>query len=147
MVFVKCPFIVAHGVLGAPGFGDHHHHGMRERTATHDQEFQDIIEHRGIAAALLDDGQQFFKILAEQAAGHGRLADFHSVPVSAQGVYFAVMRAETERVGEFPRGHGVGAVSLVNHRECAPEIGVLEVEIEVRQVAAVHKAFIDDLAG
>ena len=55
MEFVERPLLLRHRWIAAPRLGDHHHHGVRQRPASQHQQFQHVVEHRRVAAGLIDD--------------------------------------------------------------------------------------------
>src|SRR5690606_16898023 len=48
VVFVEGAAVGVHSGLLFPGFGDHDHHGMCQRVAGHNQEFQAVVEGGGV---------------------------------------------------------------------------------------------------
>ena len=55
MVFVEGLLLVRHGLMVFPGFRDHHHEGVRQRSSRGGQQFQRVVEPRRIAGAFADD--------------------------------------------------------------------------------------------
>ena len=91
VVFVKRLFLLNHEIVTIPGFRDHHHHGVRQRAAAHDEQFEDIVKDRRIAAAFIDDRKELLDVVAEQGRGQHPFAGPHPVDVSPQRIDFAVM--------------------------------------------------------
>jgi hypothetical protein len=87
---------------------DHHHHGLRQGTAGADEEFEAIVEHRGIAAVRLDNRLDLLDILAEQRGDELLFARMHPVDIAAQRVDFAVMAQETIRMRAIPARKRIG---------------------------------------
>ncbi len=56
VIFVEFLYLGRRLGIALPGGGDEHEHGMEKIAAAHDEQFQRIVEGRGIAAAGLDDG-------------------------------------------------------------------------------------------
>jgi hypothetical protein len=95
------------------GLRDHHHHRVRERAAREHEQLEDVVERRGIRAALADDRDDLVEVAPEQRGGELRLARPHPVLVAHERVDLAV-------VGD----HAVGWLSsqlgnvFVENREC-----------------------------
>ena len=68
VVFVERPLVLGHGLVVLPRLGDHHHDGLLQRAAGHEQELQHVVERAGVAAVGLDDGEQLLELVAEQLA-------------------------------------------------------------------------------
>ena len=49
--------------------GHHHHHRVRDRSAAEDQQLEDVVEDRGVRAALSDDRDHLLEVIAEQIRG------------------------------------------------------------------------------
>ena len=111
----------SHGVLRAPRLGDEHEHGVLDVAAAGGEQLEHVVEAGGVAAALVDDGQQLLEVGAEQVGLQLRLARADPVEVAAQGVDLAVVRQVAERLSQFPRGERVGAVALVDDGQGALE--------------------------
>ena len=72
VVLVEGLALLAHGLVPAPGLGDHHQHGQGQGAARHDQELEHVVEDGRVAAALDDDRQDLLEVVAEQrATGRG----------------------------------------------------------------------------
>ncbi len=56
----------AHPRVAGPRLGNHHQDGVRQRTASHDQQLEHVVEDGGVAAAFTDDGQNLLEVVAEQ---------------------------------------------------------------------------------
>src|SRR5437867_12572930 len=93
--------------------GDQHHHGMRQRTAAHDEHLESVIEHGRIASTFNNHRQEVLNILTEQLRGKLRLTSFHPVFVSEQSIDLAVVRYVSEGVRERPARKGVCRESLM----------------------------------
>ena len=53
IVFVECAQCFIHQRIAGPGFGDEHHHGVRQRVATLIEQLQRIVETRGIGLPFI----------------------------------------------------------------------------------------------
>src|SRR4030065_314064 len=102
-----------------------------------------LAEERGFPSLLDDHGLDLLEVDAEQLRFDDRLPGAHPVDVPPQRVDLPVMRQEPERVGEVPRGKGVRAVPLVNHREGACEGRVSQVREERGELGAGGQALGD----
>ncbi len=102
--FVERFLFRRHGGIAAPRLGDHHHHGMRQRPAGQHQQLQHVVEHRRIAAGLVDNRQQLFHVVPEQAGGEQTFAGRHPVDVAAQRVDLAVVGQVAIRVARIQLG-------------------------------------------
>ena len=58
MVFVEGTAVFVHQRVSGPGFGDHHHHGMGQGIAAHGQEFQGVVENRGVGLTFIGNGPE-----------------------------------------------------------------------------------------
>ena len=54
VVLIECSPIVVHQRIPGPRFGDHEHHGVGQRIAAHHQQFQRIVERRGVRLPVID---------------------------------------------------------------------------------------------
>ena len=66
VIFIEGLALIGHGLVPAPGLGDHHEYGVRERPAGHVQELQHVVEAGRVAAVLVDDGEDLLEVLAEE---------------------------------------------------------------------------------
>ena len=143
VIFVECLLFVAHRLMAAPRLRNHHHHGVGQRAAPHHQQFEDVVEHGGVRAVGIDDGQDFFDVLAKQGALQQGLAGIHPVHVAAQGVDFTVVRDVAVRVGTLPTGEGIGRETGVDQREGRVHIRVLEVDEILADLLRHQHSFIN----
>ncbi len=117
MKIVERALAVAHLPIVLPRFRNHHHHGVRDRTAGANQQLETVVEGRGVAAVGLDDRQQLLDVVAEQRRRKKFLARDHPVDIAAQRVDLAVVRHEAVRMRAVPAREGVGREALMHHRE------------------------------
>ena len=66
VVLVESPALAVHQGVRLPGFGNEHHHGVRQRIATHHQEFQRVVERRRVGLIGIDQRPDLVEIGAEQ---------------------------------------------------------------------------------
>ena len=117
IILVKVLLLLIHVPVVAPGFrnGDHHRQGQIH--AVHDHEFQGVVQHGGVGAALIDNGQHLGHVVLQKAAGNGLLPGKHGVHISPDGVDLAVVENEPVGVRPVPAGGGVGGEAAVNHAD------------------------------
>ena len=65
MVFVKGVALGIHQRVIRPGFRHHQHHGVRQRVATGQQQFQRIIKGGGVRSTVADQRPQLIQICAQ----------------------------------------------------------------------------------
>jgi hypothetical protein len=133
--------------MAAPRFRNHHHHGVRQGTAAHHEKFEDVVEHRGVGPVDVDDGEDFFDVLAKQRALQQGLARIHPVHIAAQGIDLAVVGNVAVGVGAFPAGEGVGGEARVNQHEGGVHVRILEVEEILTDLHRHQHAFINNGAA
>ena len=117
VVFVERAAVLVHQRIAGPGLGDHQHHRVRERIASHHQQLERVVERRGIGLAVVDQRPDLVEVLAQHRARDAVLARTDPVDVAAQRVDLAVVADEPERVGQVPRRERVGREALVHHRQ------------------------------
>ena len=62
VVLVERAAALVHGRVVFPRFGNHHHHGLANRVAGHGQQFQTIVEGRGVGLVGEADGVELFQV-------------------------------------------------------------------------------------
>ena len=134
MELVEGALGVAHRFVVLPRLGDHHHDRVRQRAPGPDQQFQGVVEHRGVAAGGLDDRQQLLDVVAEQRRGEQLLARVHPVDIAAQRVDFAVVAQEAVGMGAVPARESVGGETLMDHRQRAGQGRIEQVGKELRNL-------------
>ena len=67
VVFVERAAVLIHE-LSRPGFRDHHHHGVGQRIATHDQHFQAIVETGGVGLAVVNERPNLVQVFRPGSA-------------------------------------------------------------------------------
>ena len=73
------------------GFGDEHHHHLRERAAARDEEVNDVVERRGVASTGANDGLEISDVLRKRGALEEGFACGHPGLVAAECVDLAVV--------------------------------------------------------
>ena len=147
MIFVERPPFRVHQRVARPGFRDQHHHRMRQRVATGQQNFQRIIQARRVGLAMRDQRPHFVQIRPEQVRGHRATPREHPVHVAAHGVDLTVMRHEAIRMRQPPGREGVGRKPLMHQRQRRFRQRVLQVQIEAAHLRRQQQALIDQGAG
>ncbi len=100
-----------------PRLGDHHHHRVRQRVAGHRQQFQRVVEGRGVGLALEADRVELLQVVAQHRRLHHALARAHPAEVALDRVDLAVVRDHAVRVRQRPFREGVGGEALVRQRQ------------------------------
>ena len=107
MVFVESTAIEIHLGIADPGLGDQHHHGMRQRPATHHQELDCVIQASRVALLLIDDWKEFLNVRAEELGLETALPGPHPVDIALKSIDLAVMADISVGMGQWPGGKGV----------------------------------------
>ena len=128
-VLVEGPLFLRHRVVLLPSFGHHHHDGFLKRTASHQQELEDIIKRTRVRAHRFYDWKQLLEFRAKEFAVRHPFAGMHPVDVPSQRIDFAVVAHESQRLGAIPARERVGREPRVNHGEVGLEIGIGQVRI------------------
>jgi hypothetical protein len=127
-----------------PGFGNQHHHRVRERIAAHDQQLEGVVEGCGIGLTRIDQRPDLFQIGAKQRRRGALLARAHPVVIAAYGVDLAVVRDHAERVGKLPGRESVGRETLVNQSQRRDTARIQEVGVVLTHLSRQQQALVDD---
>ena len=119
-----------------PGRRDQHEQRVGEVASGGGQQLDDVVEHRAVAAARLDDRQEF--------RGKLRFPRPRPDDVPLQRVDLAVVREHPEGLGEVPGGERVGAVPLVEDGQRRLVGRIHQVEVEAAQLRRCKQSLIDD---
>ena len=141
VVFVESLEVFGDGVLVVETFGHEHRHGVGQTHAAHDHELQHVVQRSGVAHARLHDGAERSNV-SERFGGEHRLASLHPGAVAADGVDFAVVSQETERLSQSPGRERVGGEAGVNHCQSAGEVGLRQVREVFSQLHRREHTFI-----
>ena len=120
---------------------------MREATACGHQKFKHVVEARGVALARGNQRQALLQIFADAVALEVWLTRLEAVQVSAERVDFAVMSEVAERMSQGPSRERVGRITLVDKRNCAFEIVILQVLVKAFDLSRKQKSLIDNRLG
>ena len=108
MKLVERPPCGVHGSVVLPRLRDHHEDRVRQAAATQMQQLQHLVEGCRVAGTRRADGEQPLQVAGDQITSEKGLAGPHPVAVAFDGVDLAVVRDVAIRVGQRPRGKGVG---------------------------------------
>ena len=98
IIFIKCAAFIIHQRIAGPGFGNKHHHGVRQRISAHHQKFQRIVETGRVRLAVFDQRPEFFQIIPEQIAFERRVSCGHPVYIAAHRVDLTIVANHAERL-------------------------------------------------
>ena len=147
VVFVEGLAVGIHQRVAGPCLGDQHHHGVRERVAAGDQDFQGVVDAGRVGLAVRDDRPHLVQVRPDQVGGHRPAARIHPIDVAADGVDFAVMRQEPGGVRELPGRERVGGEALMHHRQRRGAQRVGQVLVEAADLGREQQALVDHGAG
>ncbi len=147
MVLVEGAAAHFHHAVLLPGLRDHHHRGVRERIAGHRQQFERVVERRGVGLPFEADRIELAQVVGQHRRLHHALARAHPVEVALDGVDLAVVRHHPVRVGERPFGEGVGGEPLVHQRERGDHARVGQVLVVLAHLVGQQQALVDDGAA
>ena len=147
VILVEIPLFLADVLVVLPRLRDGDHDGQRQVHAVHHHELQGVIQHGGVGAGGVDDGQDLVHVVLHDGAGDGLLAGQHGVRVALDGVDLAVVQDEAVGVGAHPTGVGVGRKTAVHHADGGFVVLVLQVEVEQAQVVDEEHTLVHDGAA
>ncbi len=142
VVLVERTQIRVHGFDVLPRRRNDHPHATEQVDATGDHQFEHVVHARGVGTDAVDQRAELFQI--HQIIGELGPPGLRPVAVTGDGVDFAVVGEEAERLRQRPFRQGVGREALVEHADCGLQAFVTQVRIERGQVGRHHQAFIDD---
>jgi hypothetical protein len=70
VVFVERLAVVVHQRVVFPRFRNHHHHGLGQRVACHQQQFQRVVEAGRVRLAFIDQREQLLQVVAQHGGLH-----------------------------------------------------------------------------
>ena len=147
VILVEIPLLGIRALVVAPRLGDGDHHRQRQLHAVHQQELQSVIQHSGVRAALIDNGQHLGHVIFQVLAADGLLTGQHGIHVTPDGVDFAVVEDVAVGVGTVPAGGGVGGEPAVHHANGGLVVLVLQIRIEQPQLLHQEHTLIDNGAA
>ena len=147
IVFVEVAAFLVHERIARPCFGNHHHHRMRERIAAHGEEFERVIETRGVGLSFVGDRPQLLDVIAEVRRRHRSLPRRHPVVVAAKRVDLTVMRDHAVRVRQRPGRERVRREALMHQGKRALKVGVAQIRVIGAELVGEEHAFVDHRAA
>jgi hypothetical protein len=144
VVFVKRLLRVAHRLVPGPRLRDHHHHGVRQRAPAHHEQFQHVVEHRGVRSVRIHDRQDLLDVVAKERAREQGFPRLHPVDVSAQRVDFAVVRDVAVRVRPLPTRESVRGEPRMHQRQRTLHVRVLKIGEILPDLHGHQHSFIHD---
>ena len=144
VVFIESFQIFADGILFVERFRYEHGHGMRQAQAGHEEKLEHIVQRGTVAHARLHDGA-YLPDVSQGGRGEYTLTGFHPAAVAADGIDFAVVCQQAERLCQSPGGESVGAETGVHQCQPAGEVAVGEVGEVVAQLQGREHPLVDDV--
>ena len=142
VVFVEGAAIDVHGVDVLPGRRHQHAQATEQVHAAGHQQLKHVVHARGVGTDAVDQRAELLQV-GDQLVGELQATRLRPVAVARDGVDFAVVGQEAERLGQRPLGQGVGREALVEHRDGGLQALVVEVRIEAGQVGRHHQTLVD----
>ena len=144
MVFTPCALLAIQRRILLPGRRDQHLHTLQQVTPGRCQQFQHIIELRGIASSFLHDRQEIAEFTYPKRREQSALARLHPVTIALERIDLPIVSKQTHRLRQRPGGKGIGAVALVKDGEGAGKTFVGQVEIKARQFVRSQQSLVYD---
>ena len=116
---------------------------MGQGVPCHVQVFQTVVEHGRIAAAVIDDGKDFFQVREITGSGFA-FPGIEPVYIPLDGIDFPVVDDIAVRMGPGPAGEGIGAETGMDECHGCRKIQVGQVQIKMAQLDRGQHAFIDN---
>ena len=120
---------------------------MCERIAAHGEEFERVVETRGVGLSFVGNRPQLFDVIAKVRRGHRSLPGRHPVVIAAQRVDLAVMRDHAVRVRQRPGRERVGREPLMHQCKRALEVRIVQVRIIGAELVGKEHALVDHSAA
>ena len=143
VIFVEGAAFLVHERIARPRLGYHHHHRVGERIAAHGEKFERVVETRGVGLTLVGNRPQLGDVAAEFRRRHRCLACRHPVVVAAQRVDLAVVRDHAVGMRQRPGRERVGGKALMDERQRAFEIRVVQVRVIGAELVGEKHALVD----
>ena len=147
VILVEIALFLADVLVVLPGLGDGDHHRQGQVHAVHHHELQRVVQHGGVRAGGVDDGQDLVHVVLHDGAGDALFTGQHGIRVALDGVDLAVVQDEPVGVGTHPAGVGAGRKAAVHHADGGFVILVLQVKVEQAQIVHQEHALVDDGAA
>ena len=147
VVVVEVPLLPVDLLVVGPGLRNAHHHRLGQGDAVHHQEFQGVVQHGGVGAALIHHRENFVHVVLQNGRGHGLLPGQHPVHVAPDGVDLTVVENVAVGMGPLPAGGGVGGEAGVDQRDGALAVRVRQVGVELPQLPYQEHTLVDNGAA
>ncbi len=147
MVFIKGPAVLVHQRIAGPGFGDQHHHGVRQRIAAHGEELERVVKAGRVRLSFIGNGPELRQVFAKHRGLHVGLARRHPVVIAAHRVDLAVVADKAVGVRQRPAREGIGGKTLMLQGERRFNARVRQVLVIGAEVLAEHEALVNDGAA
>ena len=144
VIIEKSADVASEMIVLSPCLRDQHQHGVRQAASGGDEELEHIVETCRVALPRVNQREKLLHIIAEFFAFEERFPAAELVEIPAQGIDFAVVRKIAERMRKLPCGEGVGAVTLVNQRERAFKVRIVEIWIESVDLGRKEESLVYD---
>ncbi len=128
--------------VSLPRLGHEHRLRVPDVPAAADEQLEDVVEHRRVGPARVDDGREQGVVVRAQAA----LTRAHPVDVALDRVDLAVVAEQAERLRALPGGRGVGREALVEDAERDLERRVAQVVVEDGELIGRAERLVGDRA-
>ncbi len=147
MIFIKGTTVTVHQLMILPCLRNHHHHGMGQRIARHDQKFQCIVETCGIGLAFIHQRIEFLQIVSQNRRTHHLFTGTKPVEIALDRINFTVMRNQAIWVSERPLRKSIRGKTLMHHRQCGNAAFILQIEIIVLHLIGQQQSLIHNRSG
>ena len=147
VIFVEGALLRLHVRIAGPGFRHQHGHGVRQTASRLQEQFDGVVEIRGIATIGRDDGKELLYIVAKQRRPQQRLACVHPVDVALERVDLAVVRDVAIGMRTLPTGECVRRKALVDQAQRAGHVRIGKLFIEVGNLRSQQQAFVHNGAA
>ena len=144
VIFVECLLLRAHALVVRPGFGDHHHDGVGQRTTGQHQKLQVIVKHGRVASVRIDDRKDGGQVVPKEGRLEHRLSGVHPVNVAPQRVDLAVVDQIPIGMSPIPAGEGIGAEARMDQGQRAFNGRVGQVRVECLQLLRSEHSLVYD---
>ena len=141
---VEILHLLRHALVVSPGGRNGNHHRQRQLHAAHHHKFQSIVQHGGVRALLIDDGQYLVHLRLEKVGLHGFFPGQHLIYIAPDGIDLPVMDNDPVGMGTHPAGIGVGAEPGMNHRQGRFIIRILKILKKLPQLSHQEHALVDN---
>ena len=143
VVLIEGALRIVHGLMIRPGFGNHHHHGVRQRATREHQKLERVVEHGRVGAIRIDDRQDLADVIAEGFRLEQRFARMHPVRIAANRVDLAVVRDVAVRMSAIPARERVRAEARVDERDCGLHRRIAQIGEVLLELRRQQHAFVD----